>query len=295
MSEGLGARIKRAFKWHWNLLAVGAGVAYGLISGHHDMILPAVAAGEILYLGTLGLNARFQNVLRGKAWSDRAKALSLDMEERYRKLLSFLSPKDSMRFAMLRDRCARLLHLRKQINPEEATDELESESLDRMLWLYLKLLREKSGLEQFLGGTQRAQIERELKAAEVALADSEQREKSAGAESRLAETNRERVKTIKERIANYEKAYADLELANAEIEKTEQQITHLCEVGMTSRDSASLGAQIDSISESLRISQEAFSVPGMSPLEEDLEEAAPRFLSGESPLPPPIVERVREQ
>ena len=56
--------LKRAFKWHWNLLGLGAGVALALLSGRPDVVLPIVAAGELAYLGFLGMNDRFQRVLK---------------------------------------------------------------------------------------------------------------------------------------------------------------------------------------------------------------------------------------
>ena len=63
MADSFGIRLKRAFKWHWNLLALGAGVVIGLLSDSPDIILPMVAASELAYIGFLGLNPRFQNVL----------------------------------------------------------------------------------------------------------------------------------------------------------------------------------------------------------------------------------------
>jgi|GEM_PF-4285223 len=76
---------------------------------------------------------------------------------------------------------------------------------------------------------------------------------------------------------------AGLELVTAEIDKTEQQITHLCEVGMTTSDSAGLSTQIDSISESLQSSEKIFSQGSFSQIFDD--EPAPPLLSGA--LPPP--------
>ncbi len=67
-------------------------------------------------------------------------------------------------------------------------------------------------------------------------------------ESRLTTSIRDRITTIRERLDNHQKASESLELVTAEIDKTEQQITHLCEVGMTMSDSAGLSVQIDSIS-----------------------------------------------
>ncbi len=66
-SDGIGAALKRAFTWHWHLLGLGAGVAVAVLSGAPCSGLPFLAAAEIGYLGFLGLNPRFQNVLKGKS------------------------------------------------------------------------------------------------------------------------------------------------------------------------------------------------------------------------------------
>jgi len=278
--DGLRARLKRAFRWHWHLLGLGAGVVMALVSGDPGMWLPVVAAAEVGYMGMLGLNPRFQAVLK---LEERPKGPPpINPAQRFQQLMSFLSPADVSRFEVLQQRCAELLELRRRMDAREGAsgvDDFRAESLDRMLWLFLKLLHQRSGLERFLVATHRTAIESELRAAEDQLRATEECDKAAGVtESRLAGSVRERIKTIRARMENHQKAEESLELVNAEIDKTEQQITHLCEVGMTMRDAAGLSSQIDSISESLQSSELTFAHADVSQFFDD--ETAPPLLSG---------------
>lgn len=279
-SEKLGDGLKRAFTWHWHLLGLGVGVTAAVLSGGFLAWLPILGAVELGYLGFLGLNPRFQNVLKGKSLIPAN--LPDNSTQRFAQLMDFLSPVDVERFETLRSRCMDLLNLRRSMTAKEGTtgaEDFRGESLDRMLWLYLKLLHQRSGLERFLGATHRGQIEAELKAAEAQLATTQTRDQSAGMpESRLTTSIRDRVVTIRERLDNHHKASDGLELVTAEIEKTEQQITHLCEVGMTMSDSAGLSVQIDTISQSLQSSEKLFSEASFSQIYDD--EPAPPLLSG---------------
>jgi len=281
--EGLAASLKRAFTWHWHLLGLGAGVGVAVLSGVPMVVLPFLAAAELGYLGFLGLNPRFQNVLKGQ--TKVPPPLPADPRQRYQQLLAFLSETDAARFDTLRQRCAELVDLRRSMDAKQGTtgvEDFRGESLDRMLWLFLKLLHQRSGLEKFLGSTRRETIEAELKSAELQLANAQSRDKESNLpESRLATSIRERITTIRERLDNHKQAEDGLELVTAEIDKTEQQITHLCEVGMTMSDSAGLTAQIDSISASLQSSEKIFAETSFSQIYDD--EQAPPLLSGSSP------------
>ena len=62
--DSLLARLKRAFRWHWHLLGLAAAAGAALLSGDPGMWLPVVAAGEVAYMGMLGLNPRFQAILK---------------------------------------------------------------------------------------------------------------------------------------------------------------------------------------------------------------------------------------
>lgn len=284
--NSLKARLKRAFRWQWHLLGLAAATGFALFSGDPGMWLPVVAAGEIAYMGMLGLNPRFQAVLK-LAERGAKPGGAANPAQRFQQLMSFLSPPDVTRFEVLRQRCADLLELRRRMDAREGdsgADNFRGESLDRMLWLFLKLLHQRSGLERFLSATQRPVIEAELHTAEDQLAGAKERDKAASVpESRLTTSITERITTIRERLDNYWKAEESLELVNAEIDKTEQQITHLCEVGMTMRDSAGLSVQIDSISESLQSSEVTFSHADMAQIFDD--ETAPPLLSGAGSSP----------
>jgi hypothetical protein len=286
-SDGMLSALRRAFTWHWHLLGLGSLVSLAFLSGQFEAWLPFLAAGEVAYMGLLGLHPRFQRVLRGISAAEiRANEEAAAAKARFEQLMNFLSAGDEVRFRRLHERCAELLALRHNMDAKESNASVESfraESLDRMLWLFLKLLHQRSGLERFLQSTLREDVEKELKKAESQLQEAQQRDVAAGLpESRLTTSIAERAATIRERLENHRKASEDLELVTAEIYKTEQQITHLVEVGMTMRDSVSLTAQIDGISESLQSSERTFASGAHTSFLD--EESAPPLLSARADL-----------
>lgn len=287
-TNGFTSALRRAFTWHWHLLGLGTAVSFAIISGVPHLWLPFIAAGEIAYFGLLGLNPRFQNVLRGGKLVPPPLPKNDDSAARFQQLMAFLSPTDETRFRHLHSRCAALLDLRRSMDAKDnhtSVVNFRGESLDRMLWLFLKLLHQRSGLERFLQTTQRADIERELELAEEQLTAARARDTVAGLpDGRLTTSIAERINTIRERLHNHQKASEDLELVTAEIDKTEQQITHICEVGMTTRDSASLSAQIDGISESLQASEKTFAHASVASLFEEDEVAPPLLSASTAPL-----------
>ena len=289
MAESLSTMLSRAFKWHWNLLFFGAGVVLSALSGHPDMLLPVVAAAELGYLGFLGTNSRFQNVLRGGSVPDKVeKERRQETQRKLEKLMQFLSEEDAQRFLNLRMRCAELLDLRRKLDAGSSSESLGSfraESLDRMLWLFLKLLHQKSGLERFLGATRREKMQFELSEAQEQLEAAEKRTGNGGSDaaSKLADTLRGKLETIQERIQNYDRAADAWQILCAEVDKTEQKITHICEVGMTGLDAGDLSIQIDSISDTLKHSESDFVQPQVRALLDD--DTPPAFISTSGMVP----------
>lgn len=286
--------IKRAFTWHWHLLALGTATTFACVSGNPSVLLPLVAAAEIAYLGTLGLNPRFQRALKLAKGELKPAAPKENPQEQFQRLLEFLNPQDLSRFHQVQRRCIGMMDLRRRIDNENSTDsvvELREESLDRMLWLFLKLLHQKSGMERFLAATDARAIAQELHTAQEELTDSTERDGANQVESRLTSTIRERITTIESRLENINQAQQNLELVSAEISKTEQQITHLCEVGMTQKNSAELSSRIDSISSSMQTTESTFADTSLDSLLDD--GTVPPLISGARATPPPIPHRQR--
>jgi hypothetical protein len=174
MAKSLGSMLTRAFKWHWNLLVLGAGAAFSLLSGNPE-VLAGVAAVEIAYLGFLGTNPRFQNVLQGEQLT-KDQALSRGQQQaKLQEIMHLLSDDDATRFLKLRVRCTELLSLRQTLDGAAGStgmNNFRTESLDKMLWLFLKLLHQKAGIERFMSTTRRGQIEFEKTETESQLAAS---------------------------------------------------------------------------------------------------------------------------
>src|SRR5215510_9057577 len=63
---GLLRYLKEAFLFRWNLLILGGASCAALLSGHVDVVLPLVAAAEVIYLGGLSTLPRFQAAIDAK-------------------------------------------------------------------------------------------------------------------------------------------------------------------------------------------------------------------------------------
>ncbi len=291
MSDSFGSMLKRALTWPWNLLGLGAGVAFAVLSGKPDLFLPIVMAGELAYLGFLGTNARFQNVLKGKSLSEtRAKSKTKsDPEGRLAELIAFLTPADAARFDNLRSRAGELTRLQKRMGTESQLPsggpDFRTASLDKLLWLFLKLLHHKAGIERFLDSTSRDQLDQQLTETGEQIAGAT----AKGRSERLVKSLHDKENTIRERLANYDQAEDNREFLMAELDKTEQKITHIVEVAMTETDATSLRVRIDSLTSSIADSERAIKSLQIGDIFADDELSAPPLIDESGPPPIPLV------
>jgi chemotaxis protein histidine kinase CheA len=268
--------LKAAFKWHWNLLAFGAGVVFSFISGKPDVFLPVVAAGEILYLGLLSTHPRFQKSVAARAYNDES---SVQRDALFGKIMSSLTDTDRDRFETLKERCRMLNDLGRQIHGTDVTGtpipEIHLNSLERLLWMFLRLIYSREALDSFLASIDRRELAADLAATEKSL---EQAKKSARNENMVRSLD-DKMKTLKQRLDNYDQANEKRDLVKVDLDRIEQKITAISESALTSRDIGDINAQVDGISESLSTTANALKeIDNMPRLEID---SAPRFLTGE--------------
>ena len=175
---GLFRYLTEAFLFRWNLLLFGGASAAALLSGHPDIAMPLVAAAEVSFLAGLSSMSRFQGAIDAKAHAatkgtqepptaaDQAVA-QVNARERIMDVLKTLSEERRARFLRLRARCVEMQRIANAVRGETAdasgaNAELRAPALDRLLWVFLKLLLSEQAITRFLQAADEPGIERSI-------------------------------------------------------------------------------------------------------------------------------------
>lgn len=248
--------IKAAFTNHWNLLGLAGGAAFTAISGQWEVGLPLMAAAEVAWLSFVGTHPRFRQFIdiqdHQKIREDNERAA----KTRMRLMLGSLPRGAQKRFSALMAQCDEMRSITKQYQtahrdePDSTTTELRLDGLDRLLWLFLKLLYTEHSLNRFFETTTIDKIRKEIQLVESRL----KREKSRPENQqrpRLIATHEDSLQTCKERQRNFEQARDSYELVKAEQKRLENKIRSLAEVGISKGDPSLLSSQVDSVADSI--------------------------------------------
>jgi len=266
--------LKAAFLWRWNLLAAGAGVIFALLSGRPDLVLPLIGAGEIIYLGLLTTNERFRKAIDARAFMRMPQP---DQKELLTQIQSVVKPEAWARFDRLRERCLTLSKISEQFRGPQAAGspvvtDLQTSSLERLLWIFLKLLYSQDALRRFLNTTDRDGLVQEIEATEKALESAE--EKARG--EKLISSLKDKLETLGQRLENYDRAAENREFLAIEIDRIEQKVNAIGEMALNSRDAADISAQVNGIAEGVSATEEAMRSLEVAPVLQ--REEVPRLL-----------------
>lgn len=257
--------IKAAFANRWNLLGLAAGVGFSMMSQQPEVGLSLVAAGEMAWLGFVGTHPRFRQYVditeQQKLKENNAKTA----EVRMRRMLTSLPRGAQQRFRKLMGRCEELRAITKQyqtangvLEPDGTFAEVRLDGLDRLLWLFLKLLYTENSLNRFFETTTIDEIERETRQVQSRLereAERPQNEQRA----RIMATLQDNLNTCKQRQKNFEQARDSYELVKAEQKRLENKIRSLAEMGISRSDPAMLSNEVDSVAGSIHETEQTLS------------------------------------
>ena len=261
-----------AFRWRWNLLGLGAAAAAAVLSGRADVLLPLVAAAEVAYLGLVTSSPRFRKAAEAAGRAvPAAAATGPGVVENVR---AALTPAEWARFQSLRDRCAALARIGRQLRGADSggLDDLRTDALDRLLWMFLKLLVSKNALDRFLATVDAGELRLDLQQSERRVAEA----RKAGRPEALLRAMDDKLETMRQRLANCQRAAENRETVVAELDRVEQKIAAVSEGSLTAREAEAIGAQVDGIAAGVTVADEA--VRGLDVPLVLGEERAPSFL-----------------
>ena len=146
--------------------------------------------------------------------------------------------------------------------------------LDRLLWLFLRLLVSKTALDRFLLTMNEAEIT-------TRLADLRKSFEAAqsGGDERVVRSLQDSIAMAELRLDNFGRARKNADFVSIELDRIEGKIQTLAEMAVNRQDPDFLSSQVDSAAESMRQTEKAVSeLQHLTGLADQLEE------------PPPIME-----
>src|SRR5262245_38485549 len=154
---GMADYLREAFFFRWNLLFFLGGAAAAALTPLSDVLLPLVAAGELAYLTGLVSVPRFRAAIDakvhaagrqgdGKGSAPEAPPVSLVT------MVKSLPLEARTRFERLHARCVEMRGIAAGVrgatgDQTGSAEEIRTPGLDRLLWLFLRLLLSKNSLD----------------------------------------------------------------------------------------------------------------------------------------------------
>jgi hypothetical protein len=263
-SRGAGVTdyLKHAFLYHWNLLLFVGGAGLAALSPWPDALLPIVGALELTYLTGLLATQRFRTAIDAKlAKAQRGKAAHAKVdaaaEQSLQRLVESLPPEARRRFIALRQRCSDMRDIAYGVRGQagaapDSAESIRTPALDRLLFLFLRLLVSQQGLERFLQSTNEPELARRLDDTKQRLAAAQ----TAGDE-RVIRSLQDSVADGELRLDNYRKSTKDAEFVAVELDRIETKIQALTEMAVSRQDPDHLSHQVSAAAESMQHTEDA--------------------------------------
>lgn len=274
---GIFDYIKEAFKVPYNVILLTGGVLAGVIVGEPMLVLPLVGAIEIFYLLGLSHHPRFQKLVRVRRGAKEEAAASDQVADR---LIATLSPERAERFSRVRQRCEELQRSLAQSGAGgrllgDLLDDQQTESVNKLLWAFLRALAHEQVLAAFSTPARRREIEESLKRVEQEKA---QPDLSATMSTALGES----IEVLKKRLENLNRADENLQSLRARLLRIENSILLIQEQALTRSDPSFIEAEVQAATAGLDTSEEMLRMMEIPALDAAVPSGpTPEFLSSE--------------
>lgn len=273
MTEPRGAGLKdyllEAFLFRWNLLLFLGGTAAAALTPFPDLLLPLVGAVELSYLAGLTSIPRFRAAIDAKVHARRhgtsAAAATPQPAASLVTMLGGLPAAERARFERLHARCVEMRKIAAGVrgasgdHPGGAED-IRTPGLDRLLWLFLRLLVSRTALDRFLAAMDEKDLNARLADLRTRLATAQSSPGTAGSnEERVVRSLQDSIASGELRLDNFARAKKNAEFVRLELDRIEGKIQALAEMTVNRQDPDFLSSQVDSAAESMRQTEKTVS------------------------------------
>jgi len=254
---------KHAFLYHWNLLFFLGGTAAAVMSPWPDALIPIVGALELVYLTGLTALPRFRTAIDAKLASEArgsgARAAEGPAQDSLQRMLEALPPLSLRRFLLLRQRCFEMRDIASGVqgrtaasSSSDSADAIRTPALDKLLFLFLKLLMSQAGLERFLKSTSEPELTLRLGSVQKQLTAAQ-----AAKDERVTRSLQDSLADAQLRLDNYQKSSKDAEFVAVELDRIETKIKALIEMGVSRQDPDLFSTQVTAAAESMQQTEDA--------------------------------------
>jgi hypothetical protein len=249
-----------AFKFRWNVLVLGGATAAAVLSGKPDIALPLVAAGEMAYLAGMTAIPKFREAIDAKKWNENRGEVQEEKATKVKKsfgeLLKGLKPERRNRFQRLRARCLDMNRIAEGVRGKASGGDgaraHSTPALDRLLWVFIRLLFSQQALARFLDTTEEGDIKTTITGLEKRLAEAKEKN-----DERIVRSLTDSLATAQLRAENYSKAESNAEFVDIELDRIEQKIQALTEMAVSTEDPDYISSQVDSVADSMVATEKA--------------------------------------
>jgi len=254
--------IKSAFVNHWNLLAVGAGVLGGVISGQADIVFPMIAAVEMSYLAGLASHPKFQAYVDAKKHkATRQEQGQQVVQPALGRMFAAIDPASRARFEALRRRARELRTLAQEVRPGAQAvgpvNDMQNESINKLLWIFLKLLYSRFSIERFLRTTHEQELQNELNTINTKIEALGDVTEDTSNEARMRRSLIDTLASVQLRLDNLTQAQENFEFLGLEINRLENKITSIAELAVSRQDPDFITSEVDGVAATMQQTEAA--------------------------------------
>ena len=252
-SAGLGEYLKRAFRYRWNLLLLLGGLGAAVLSPWPDAALPLLFAAEAAYLGALVAHPKFRRAVDAQVYQEAKEPQAVAATQSLASIMTGLSAPSRQRFEQLRTRCLEMRSIAHGVRGEQGTpgEDLSTPALDRLLWIFLRLLVSEEAQRRFLERTNVDEIRSRLEDTTKKL------EAARGGDERFVHSLEDNVAAQQLRLDNYGRALQNAEFVRLELDRIEAKIQAVTESAVNQQDPNFLTSQIEGVTESMHTTEKA--------------------------------------